>query len=58
MRTREEIENSGVTAGGMFIGEPYEKSILEVILEVLLDIRDLLDKSIEDGAYPDSQKEQ
>jgi len=54
MRTREEIENSGVTAGGMFIGEPYEKSILEV----LLDIRDLLDKSIEDGAYPDSQKEQ
>jgi len=25
MRTREEIENSGVTAGGMFIGEPYEK---------------------------------
>lgn len=39
MRTREEIENSGMKSGNTFYGDPRDK----LILEVLLDIRDLLD---------------
>lgn len=42
MRTREEIENSGVQAGSTFIGDSYEK----LILEVLLDIRDFMTDNV------------
>lgn len=40
MRTRTEIENSGDSIGGSFYGTNREL----LILEVLLDIRDLLSK--------------